>query len=179
MGRRSFLINVVCILPWRFVEASLWVFFKVVFFKICDSTLMARWTNFFIEEYSYNSTTSRISRLKPLTNIVIFDSSLLGILILVKVVSKSSKYSFTVLGPWWSRWSFNKEQTARAYMLSNHTNRPWLATCLAQCPLQFVATIGWWWIFMASAPRLSEVIIVPKDEYRSHKEQWIIKYNNR
>ena len=36
-----------------------------------------------------------------------------------------------------------------------------------------------WWLFTASAPRLSKVIIVPKDGYRSHKEQWIIKYNNR
>ena len=36
-----------------------------------------------------------------------------------------------------------------------------------------------WWLFTASAPRLSEVIIVPKDGYWSYKEQWIIKYNNR
>jgi len=27
-----------------------------------------------------------------------------------------------------------------------------------------------WWLFTASAPRLSEVIIVPKDGYQSHKE---------
>jgi len=37
----------------------------------------------------------------------------------------------------------------------------------------------YWWLFTASAPRLSEVIIVPKDGYRSHKEQWIIEYNIR
>ena len=37
----------------------------------------------------------------------------------------------------------------------------------------------YWWLFTASAPRLSKVIIVPKDGYRSHKEQWIIEYNNR
>jgi len=36
-----------------------------------------------------------------------------------------------------------------------------------------------WWLFTASAPRLSGVIIVPKDGYRSHKEQWIIEYNIR
>ena len=28
-----------------------------------------------------------------------------------------------------------------------------------------------WWLFTESAPRLSKVIIVPKDGYRSHKEQ--------
>ena len=36
-----------------------------------------------------------------------------------------------------------------------------------------------WWLFTASAPRLSEVIIVPKNGYRSYKEQWIIEYNIR
>ena len=133
MGRRSFCRNVVCILPGRFVETII-----RSIFESCDSTLMARWTNFFKEEYSYTSTTSLISLLKPLTNWVIFDSSLLGILNLVKVVYKSSKYSFTVLGPWWGR------QTVRAYILSNHTKRPRLASCLAQCPIQFVATIVWY-----------------------------------
>ena len=36
-----------------------------------------------------------------------------------------------------------------------------------------------WWLFTASAPRLSEVITIPKEWYRPHKEKWIIKYNNR
>ena len=43
--------------------------------------------------------------------------------------------------------------------------------------LVFYANVVYWWLFTASAPRLSEVIIVPKDGYRSHKEQWIIEYN--
>jgi len=33
--------------------------------------------------------------------------------------------------------------------------------------------------FYGKFTALSEVIIVPKDGYRPHKEQWIIKYNNR
>jgi len=33
--------------------------------------------------------------------------------------------------------------------------------------------------FYGKCIALFEVINVPKDEYRSHKEQWIIKYNNR
>jgi len=33
--------------------------------------------------------------------------------------------------------------------------------------------------FYDKCTALLEVIIVPKDEYRYHKEQWIIKYNNR
>ena len=69
---------------------------------------MARLTIVFKEEYSYNSTKSLISLLKPLTNLAILNSSLSCILILAKVISKSLKYASTILGPWWNPWSFNK-----------------------------------------------------------------------
>ena len=46
--------------------------------------------------YTQSSTIFQISLRNPLTNLAIFDSSILCILILVKVTSKSLKYSFTL-----------------------------------------------------------------------------------
>ena len=126
-------------------KPSSWVCLKVVVFKRCDSTLMARWTTFFKEEYSCNSTKSLISLLNPLTNLAILNSSLSCILFLnLESIHLPSYILDEAVGTSTSVPSYKEEeQTSRTCMPLNHIKRSRLAFRLAQCPLQVCATIGW------------------------------------
>ena len=59
-------------------------------------------------EYSYNSTWSYMSLLRPLTNLFIF-SFLVSFISTLRIWdSNSLKYSLTLIGPWWRVWNFKR-----------------------------------------------------------------------
>jgi len=72
IGRRILVLKFSFVLPRWFVKAIIMSIFIEFFLKNCDSTLMARWTNFSKDVYSYSSTTFCIYLLNPLTNLATF-----------------------------------------------------------------------------------------------------------